>query len=1258
MPCSCLPSCFQGLKLADRVLLDTTAREEFEEKVEFLESVPLFANQLPHADLPQVATALVEKIYHKGEFLARQGELGRELLIIKSGTAVAVESIIDKKTGRTVQTKRATLTKGDWSGGNNLVESREHRASIIADGKVVALTISREKFEELDLRRRLYFPKRAAVYEGRVKGQGNVITRPPHIKLLEEKLTFEEENVIIKAIRSNHNIRAAIGGCLQDNMLRGIARAAERLKVPAGTIIAEGGQLSEEFHVISKGQVEAIQINLLQDAGKTASSVDDKVNSSAMYQRLTKKLQFLQEMLRHQTKSSPAVPPLVPCNEDEEDSAGSAAFSPNSPAPGGGINNGGLRNEPPGMRRTASLEGVVHIATLHGGVSKARDHFLHSQNETPRADRKHRLRGQSFTFGQISAKVTEEKFLEVAAKNERRQPRSRSQYFLGEPVLYVGEQVRMKFDDGYENLSAMSKLWMAKPQKKDQSVREIRNDDYEGLSAMSKLWTIKPQQKESLGEIGRVESILENGFVIACFPTFGSSVYKPSELVLVKDSAPVAVMDPGESFGEVGMLYNVRRLATFRACKNRDVIVYAINKSALKDCLSRCRGKAQFKEEYALLLDEVKMLSSLLGSERRQLARSARGELRFSPGEQIFFEGQVRLQPQWYVIATGSAMVSQKENGMLRRLYRGDHFGEHSVVHNGKPCNAVSVLAGQDGLKCLCIDLEVLNSLGVSHASSSPSSSQFQDVCSAKPSGWQEKYCVDPFSLRNVRKLGRGAFGKVILQEEPATKAHYALKQISKRGIRKAEMQGCIRMERNLHSMVDSPFIVRLYTSYRDELFVYMLIEAAEGGCLEDVLQARKSHPEAMTMEQWSAAAMFYVACITEGLGHLHNRKIAHRDLKPGNVLLDQRGYAKLCDLGFARFVLNRTYTFLGTPEYMAPELIDFPHEHDHRVDWWAMGVMTFELLAGQTPWQNPGCGDGSEDAYNIRRSQKAKPFPERALPDQTSKQAIAFARALLTVDVDKRLGNGKDTKEMSSHLWFAEAKFDFDALRRICLEPPIVIPTERKGSCLSFDSTQADSPDGQEEQEARSALHDEDDVFNPIPDVDYFWDWVQMAAGTVKKIGGVPKSYDGVAVSKTASAVRITCNSTTGNGVVRFGLTAQSTDNHNFCYGYWVGIIPGLPSGKSHAEGNNFLIGRPDGCSITLSIDEGAAKVFVDGKLVHSMGPVSHKTMFAKVFLTEVGDTADITGLSECEDDGSNWDSAFCLPVTTSPKNRPARNR
>ncbi|CAE8588851.1 unnamed protein product, partial [Polarella glacialis] len=111
----------------------------------------------------------------------------------------------------------------------------------------------------------------------------------------------------------------------------------------------------------------------------------------------------------------------------------------------------------------------------------------------------------------------------------------------------------------------------------------------------------------------------------------------------------------------------------------------AISKSALKDCLSRCRGKAQFKEEYALLLDEVKMLSSLLGSERRQLARSARGELRFSPGEQIFFEGQVRLQPQWYVIATGSAMVSQKENGMLRRLYRGDHFGEHSVVHNGKP---------------------------------------------------------------------------------------------------------------------------------------------------------------------------------------------------------------------------------------------------------------------------------------------------------------------------------------------------------------------------------------------------------------------------------------------------------------------------------------------------------------------------------------------------------------------------------------------
>merc|ERR1740138_1995704 len=114
----------------------------------------------------------------------------------------------------------------------------------------------------------------------------------------------------------------------------------------------------------------------------------------------------------------------------------------------------------------------------------------------------------------------------------------------------------------------------------------------------------------------------------------------------------------------------------------------------------------------------------------------------------------------------------------------------------------------------------------------------------------------------------------------------------------------------------------------------------------------------------------FYVACLTIGIEHLHERNIVHRDVKPENVLLDRTGYGKLCDMGFARFVLGKTNTLVGTPEYMAPEMIDFPHSHDMAVDWWALGVLTYELLTGQPPWEDEGIAEPCAKILAIRRSQ------------------------------------------------------------------------------------------------------------------------------------------------------------------------------------------------------------------------------------------------------------------------------------------------
>lgn len=127
-------------------------------------------------------------------------------------------------------------------------------------------------------------------------------------------------------------------------------------------------------------------------------------------------------------------------------------------------------------------------------------------------------------------------------------------------------------------------------------------------------------------------------------------------------------------------------------------------------------------------------------------------------------------------------------------------------------------------------------------------------MCSTKPAGWQERYAVDPGRLICVRRLGEGAFGKVFLQEDPVTREKYALKQISKRGIRLTGTEIQIRNERNLHAMVDSAFIVHLHASYRDELFVYMLLEAAGGGCLEDVICSQRRRQ--MSSKAWAEDAI------------------------------------------------------------------------------------------------------------------------------------------------------------------------------------------------------------------------------------------------------------------------------------------------------------------------------------------------------------------------------------------------------------------
>jgi serine/threonine protein kinase len=193
--------------------------------------------------------------------------------------------------------------------------------------------------------------------------------------------------------------------------------------------------------------------------------------------------------------------------------------------------------------------------------------------------------------------------------------------------------------------------------------------------------------------------------------------------------------------------------------------------------------------------------------------------------------------------------------------------------------------------------------------------------------------------------LGCGAFGMVELCEHTRTGDTYALKAMSKGFIVQARMKDNVMNERNVGLALNSPFVVRLYEAYASTQTLSFLLEAALGGELYTVYHQKSLYGS-------EEHAKFYSASVVFALEHCHERRIAHRDLKPENLILTHDGNLKLTDMGLAKFIVAKTYTCCGTPDYFAPEVLQCVG-HNHAVDWWALGCLIYEFLTGKTPFES-----------------------------------------------------------------------------------------------------------------------------------------------------------------------------------------------------------------------------------------------------------------------------------------------------------------
>ncbi|XP_066534648.1 ribosomal protein S6 kinase alpha-2 [Hoplias malabaricus] len=308
---------------------------------------------------------------------------------------------------------------------------------------------------------------------------------------------------------------------------------------------------------------------------------------------------------------------------------------------------------------------------------------------------------------------------------------------------------------------------------------------------------------------------------------------------------------------------------------------------------------------------------------------------------------------------------------------------------------------------------------------------------------------ADPSQFELLKVLGQGSYGKVFLVRKikgSDTGQLYAMKVLKKATL-KVRDRVRSKMERDILAEVNHPFIVKLHYAFQTEGKLYLILDFLRGGDLFTRLSK-----EVMFTEE---DVKFYLAELALALDHLHSLGIIYRDLKPENILLDEEGHIKITDFGLSKEAIDhdkRAYSFCGTIEYMAPEVVN-RRGHTQSADWWSFGVLMFEMLTGSLPFQ------GKDRKETMALILKAK----LGMPQFLSPEVQSLLRALFKRNPSNRLGAGPDgVEEIKRHHFFAT--IDWNKLYRKEIKPPFKPAVGRPEDTFHFDPeftsrTPTDSP-------------------------------------------------------------------------------------------------------------------------------------------------------------------------------------------------------
>uniref|UniRef100_H2YVX8 cGMP-dependent protein kinase n=1 Tax=Ciona savignyi TaxID=51511 RepID=H2YVX8_CIOSA len=494
-----------------------------------------------------------------------------------------------------------------------------------------------------------------------------------------------------------------------------------------------------------------------------------------------------------------------------------------------------------------------------------------------------------------------------------------------------------------------------------------------------------------------------NGSCIIKEGDVGSLVYvlEDGKVAVTKAGAHLCNMGAGKVFGELAILYNCTRTATVKATTH--VRLWAIDRHCFQAIMMRT-GLLKHSE-YLEFLTSVPTFSGLGEDLLRRIVDVMEEVIYYCPQAKLLFI---------YVLGRGNSI--NLHNIHLTTLYT------VTRLRVGKIEVPLVVLPVKIMIKCQNKRISHLY-IGQIH----------DDAAIKKSDGFYDDLILEDFTA--IDTLGVGGFGRVELVRSDPAKT-YAMKVLKKRHIVDTRQQEHIKNEKVIMMDCNSDFIVKMYRTFRDTKYIYMLLECCLGGELWTVLRD-KGHFD-------DSAARFYTACVVEAFTYMHARGIIYRDLKPENLLLDTRGYAKLVDFGFAKRIgfSRKTWTFCGTPEYVAPEII-LNKGHDLSADYWSLGILMFELMTGSPPFS----GSDPMKTYN----QILKGIDMIEFPKKISKNAQSLIRKLCRDNPSERLGNQRNgIKDIQKHKWFDG--FHWIGLRKGTMAPPTKPQVTSSSDSSNFD--------------------------------------------------------------------------------------------------------------------------------------------------------------------------------------------------------------